>query len=575
MQNQITPEALLATLKHPLCCGDMERGEHLRQTRNFELGFLRGGPPFITAQHVAEWAEKSKDVAQKSWTEWLQAGFAINEQPETLSALVDVHVQLANHFSGTAGNVWDKESGAAAQHILAKLAEETASAGPLSMSDYATLFLDTLRREEIRKPDNAHPRVFVWGTLEARTEQADVTILAGLNEGVWPAFPGADPWLSRGLRKELGLLLPERRIGLSAHDFQQASVRGELVLSRTKRLGEEPAVPSRWLLRLTNLLAGLGPAGRNAIKDMQARGADWCALADALTQPETPIKPAERPAPKPPAAARPDRLSVTQIKTLVRDPYAIYAKKVLGLTPLDPLGREPDALTRGIALHDMLEAFIAQTRDALPPGKATLFLDIAADVLAREAPWPAARQFWMARIARVAPLFLRSEEMRRKEGQVLALETKGALPLPDVNFTLTGKADRLDRNAAGELLIYDYKGGKPPTEPDRKRGDRQLELEALIARSAGFEDLSDTEIAALEYIGFDAEHTAGKIAVSQQSLDDAWAELQELIAYYMHSDNGFTARDKPEALAYDGEYDQLSRFGEWRDSDDPVAEILT
>jgi ATP-dependent helicase/nuclease subunit B len=61
---------------------------------------------------------------------------------------------------------------------------------------------------------------------------------------------------------------------------------------------------------------------------MRARG-NLAGLAAAFDTPPGDTPPEKRPSPRPPVAARPRSLSVTEIKTLIRDPYAIYARHVL------------------------------------------------------------------------------------------------------------------------------------------------------------------------------------------------------------------------------------------------------
>ena len=262
--------------------------------------------------------------------------------------------------------LWAKGAGAAALALIEALAAEADAGGIVGPQEYRALFQSLIAAREV--PEEAvvaHPGLAIWGTLEARVQAADRLILGGLDEGVWPRLPGADPWLDRALRRQLGLPSPEAQVGLAAHDFQQAAGAREVVLTRAIRDAEAPTVASRWLLRLENLLAGLPPEGPEALAAARARGARWLALADRVAAPEASVPPARRPAPRPPAAARPARLSVSDVDRLVRDPYAVYARKVLGLRPLDPPGRKADPLTRGNAIHAALDAFVERTLGGL------------------------------------------------------------------------------------------------------------------------------------------------------------------------------------------------------------------
>jgi ATP-dependent helicase/nuclease subunit B len=362
-------------------------------------------------------------------------------------------------------------------------------------------------------------------------------------------------------------------IGLSAHDFQQAAGAARVVLSRATRDAEAPTVPSRWLLRLQNLMAGLGPEGAAALAAAKSRGAVWLAQAALLDRPAATVQPAPRPSPRPPAAARPTRLSVTQVETLVRDPYAIYARHVLRLKPLDPPGRQPDALARGTALHAVMEAFGAATDAGLPPDPAALFRAIARDALEAEVPWPAARALWFARIDRAAGWLAATEAERRARAAPRARETAGSLALgtTPLGFTLTAKADRIDATADGAYALYDYKSGGLPTEKAAAAFHLQLPLEAAIAAAGGFSGLPPGPAFHMELIGLGA---GGNALTIDADPDETLARLIRLIALYQ-TGAGFTARLRPQRLIYESPYDHLSRYGEWSDEDRPVPEDLS
>ncbi|KKK48239.1 hypothetical protein LCGC14_3147140, partial [marine sediment metagenome] len=264
--------------------------------------------------------------------------------------------------------------------------------------------------------------------------------------------------------QEAGRLLPDRRIGLSAHDFQQAVAAPEVILTRATRDAEAETVVSRWLNRLMNLLGGLpDQGGTEALAAMRRRGAAWLGLAAASDADVVITPPARRPAPRPPVEMRPSQLSVTEIQKLIRDPYSVYAGRILKLRRLDPLRQEPDAPLRGTILHDIFETFIGLGLPPDDPNARSRLMEVADAVLGRQVPWPTARRMWRARIDRVADWFIAGELVRQAEARPLKLEGKGRYLLPGTGFTLTGKADRIDQRSDGRLLIYDYKTGAPPT----------------------------------------------------------------------------------------------------------------
>jgi ATP-dependent helicase/nuclease subunit B len=573
---RLSAETLLALLKHPLTASAPgARGPHLRLTRTLETGPLAGAPPLVDWPALAAWAATRDGAAP--WLGWIRAALAspLPPEPAPLAALVAAHRAAAEALAAgpdadPAHGLWQKAAGEAASVLLAEIADADADAGPLAPADYRALLGGLFAARQV--PEEAvltHPGIAIWGTLEARIQTARRVVLAGLNEGTWPAPAAPDPWLSRPLRCSLGLASPETLIGLSAHDFAQAAAAEEVVLSRATRDAEAPTVPSRWLLRLENLLGGMGAPGRAALGAARARGSAWLDLARGLGA-AAPAPPACRPAPIPPPEARPRRLSVSDVETLVRDPYAVYARRVLRLRRLDPPGREADALARGTALHAVLEAFVEATPDVLPEDAGRIFAECAARVLAG-VPRPAVRAIWAARLARVAPWLLATEADRRTRARPLAREVPGRLVLGRPDVTLSARADRIDRTPDGAYAVYDYKSGALPSEKELRAFHLQLPLEAAIARAGGFENLPPAPAAHLELIGLSRGEAR---AIDPAVTDATLARLARLLGHYLDGEAGFAARLRPQRIAFAGDYDHLARLGEWSDGDPAPPEPL-
>ena len=582
----ITPAELIAVLKHPLTHKADDRGNHLRFTRDLELGnldrntpIIRGGPPFIDFGMIHEWAE-IKQTEALSWVSWLREAFdSIAENtPRTMADWIAIHESFMFALSKGAvaqtHSLWTKEDGIQAQKLFENLASEAQGKSLWTASDYASLLHSVLQNGEVRDAVKPHPNIAIWGTLEARVQGADLVILGGLNEGIWPQKPSPDPWLNRSMRKQLGLLLPERNIGLSAHDFQQAFGQNKIVLSRAIRDGEAPTVSSRWLTRLNNLLTGLGPVGETAIQDMTARGGRWLQLARSLDRPTGLLEKATRPAPVPPATAHPRKLSVTRIKTLVRNPYEIYAQSVLGLRALKPYGLEPDALSRGIVLHTILETFNQSTHFEDGEYSVEHFLDIATGILERDVPWQSARRLWFGRLKKIAPWLVDAEFERAQLGNIAAQEIKGARQATEFDFTLTAKADRLDLDLKGQLMIYDYKSGDPPGPKEIHHFDKQLQLEAAIAAAGGFAKMAPLNVSVLQYISLKGPDVSRNVPVADTLADDTWAELIQLLKCHFENGIGYGARLKMQKDKYGSDYDHLSRFGEWEETDMPETRAV-
>lgn len=606
------PAALLGLLKHPLMAAGAGRAAHLTAARRFELGVLRRFPalPDLAACRAALAARAAADAeglsliddgedeapappvppdraAEDAVDAVLARLAALGEGDDrSLADRTAAHLAAAEAFAGP--DLWAKAAGEAARAAADSFRAAADAYGPCPAAAYPALFAAALAgaeaREEAFRPD---PRVMIWGPLEARMQGADLLILGGLAEGVWPAAPDPGPWLGREMRARVGLPALETRLGLAAHDVLQAACAPRAILTRALRSGEAPAAPSRWLARLTTLLEGVAPAALAAMRD---RGARFTALAAALERAEAARAaeaPARRPHPRPPVAARPTELWATQVQTLIRDPYAVYARHVLGLRPLDPVGRGLDARDRGMALHEALARFVRATlgwSPDRPPEEWAAALSEAGEAAwaARAAP-PALRRLWRARLSRLAPAFLGEEIARRSLGRPL-VELEGERRLGAPAFRLRARADRIDLRDRGAMAIYDYKSGRAPSAKQIRQFDKQMPLEAAIALGgfwredrpgAADRDLAATAVAALAYIplgGPEGGRAAPLEGEPAALAAEAWEGLGRLIASYADARRPYPSRSRPMMLKDEQPYDHLARHGEWEDGEDADAE---
>lgn len=581
---RLTSDALLVILKHPFTFSGGNRGLHLLLTRALELRLRAKGPAFPTAQTLRDWAAKRQEPGASDWAAALITALEGVEDatPLPLADHIARHRARAEALSrgsgiGT-GELWEKDAGAVALALMEDMAAEAAHGGTLTVADYRDLFDALVNKGEVRSDTQPHPRIRIWGPREAREAGSELVILGGLNDGSWPRLPDPDPWLNRQMRKAAGLLLPERQIGLSAHDYQQAIAAPEVILTHATRDAEAETVPSRWLNRLTNLMAGLPERnGPQALAAMQARGRHWLDMAAALDLPapemlsDPRLHLAPRPSPRPPVADRPKLLPVTRIARLIRDPYAVYARDILRLKPLDPLRAEADARLRGQILHLILERFVGERPEGetRPAARARL-IDTARQVLAEEVPWPAARLLWLARMDRAADFFLSTDA----EGgtPVLLEKMSHRLKLDPHDFELEGKPDRIDRLPDGRLAVIDYKTGEPPTQAMQKNFDKQLLLIAAMIHHGAFPDLKGSEVARITYVGLGTNPKKVETEISEEVIGKVWEGLHRLIGSYSRRGKGYTARRALFSAREGGDYDHLSRFGEWDLTDTPTPE---
>lgn len=578
---KLTAEALLSILKHPLVHSADGRNAHLLRTRRLELYIRRSGMPFPSGPALQEWASKEQnDDGVMLWAHWLVSTLCPLEHTgvSSLSAHVSQHVRTTEQICAGPGNngsggLWDENAGRAAKATLDELVEEAPHAGDMSATDYTSLFRTILGKGEVRNPDLPHPRILIWGTLEARVLSADVVILAGLNDGVWPQAPKPDAWLNRRMRHDAGLLLPERQIGLSAHDFQMAMGAKEIWISRAIRNSEAETVPSRWVNRLFNLLGGLkaqnGPA---LISSMARRGDHWLALAATLDEPTQRFPAATRPSPRPPVEHRPKGLAVTRLETLVRDPYAIYAQYILGLRELSPVAQTPNAPLRGSVIHTVFERFIKEWRDEPAADSFDRLMTTAEEVFASEVPWPTAQRLWLSKLRRIAHQFIADETKRRAIAKPQFFEKTGSKQLNGIDFEIKGTVDRIDVAADGAIYLYDYKTGKPPSDDVQKNFNRQLLLEAAMVENGAFKDLGRGNVRDAVYIGLGSSPENKRAPLDALPAQVVWDQLHERVRAFSDREQGYTSRRAMQKMSYAYGFDHLARYGEWDQADEADPE---
>ena len=579
----LAPVPLLAALKHPLAAGGMAPGRFRRQVRALETLLLRGprpAPGFAGMRVVA--AGRDDAVPLAPWLATLSDmaadfGALLAGPPQPLPVLVAAHARFAERLAATddgPGTVrlWAGEAGEALAAFVAELVETGDVLGAVDGRRYAALFDELIAGRVVRPRFGTHPRLAILGPLEARLQHYDVMILGGLNEGTWPAEPAADPWLSRPMRADFGLPAPERRIGQSAHDFAQALGADTVFLTRALRVEGAPTVPSRWLTRLEYLTGG--PKSDSPLSGRTAARAPWLAWHRAIDAPaaaDRTLREPARPAPTPPVEARPSRLSVTQIETWMRDPYAIYARHILNVAALEPLDAAPDAADYGSLIHDVLDAFVRDhDRGPLPPDALDRLIARGEAAFAGLRARPAIFAFWWPRFTRVAQWFVACEDARRATLERAVAEVRGALTIDAAGrpFTVHARADRVDRLADGAIAIVDYKTGAPPSKKEVEAGFApQLPLEAAIARNGGFEGVAAAEVASLEYWRLNGGEPAGRVSSAGDDpatlADQALAGLARLAARFADPATGYESRPRPDKAPKYSDYEHLARVLEW------------
>ncbi len=591
---------LLSLAKHPLAAFGVPHQACRRAARALELGALRGRRIAGGLAGLAAAVRKAQAEAgdPKAHTPgWRKRLFAEDwDRAAALAAAMSaVLVPLAGAFIGDAevsaaaasgllraaltaaaaeeatdAAVWESRSGVALDALLQGLSAENEAGRLMLGPGHAPLFLAELMRDAVVSKPAANHRVQIWGTLEARLQSVDLAILAGLDEGVWPPTMRTDPWLSRAMRAEVGLPPPERRLGLAAHDFIQAMSSRRVIVTRAEKRGGAPTVESRWLQRIAAL------AGPAAMAAMREAGAYYVALARAIDAPAAARpQPVKQPEPKPPLGVRPAHLSITEIETLIRDPYAVYAKHVLRLQPIDPLGAPTDARIKGILVHDALGRFIGEWTGAFDAGAEKRLVAIMLDVLKEIEDSPDVLAVWTHRFRAIADWIVHVFEAARVGVEQRHAEIDGRLVVPNSGppFVLTGRADRVDLLTGNGVAIYDFKTGTPQSKRSAYAGlTPQMTLEALMARQGAFAGIpagrSVRELAwlAVNKCGLTEPYVSAvkRGETADEAADQAFVMLCGLIEAYADADRGYRSHARPLLQsARSGPFDHLARVREW------------
>ncbi|MES2194433.1 MAG: double-strand break repair protein AddB [Pseudomonadota bacterium] len=608
--NGLEPPTLLALIKHPLCRLGGAPAAFRDAIEVLELALLRGTRPQAGSSGLARDSARFREELgklRKRETSSLhraepRAGLS-DEQLDRAGQLIgllrkalqpleslgsskpydfaelakrhrDVLMALSCDPQGIA-IAFEGAQGSALSAAFDDLLKTEAPSGLMvELGDYPDVFQTAFADRIVRRAESARAQLHIYGQLEARLTQSDRVILGGLVEGVWPPQPRIDPWLSRPMRHELGLDLPERRIGLSAHDFAQLLGADDVILSHAAKVGGAPAVASRFLHRLEAV------AGEERWSAAVAAGEKYVEYADRLDSPDK-VEPIKQPAPTPPRAVRPLKLSVTAIEDWLRDPYTIYAKYILRLAPLDPVDMPLSAADRGSAIHDALGEFTQVYATALPPDPVRALRDIGEKYFAPLMERPEARALWWPRFQRIAGWFANWEIGRRGDISAIEAEIRGEIPIPLDNariFYLSARADRIERRQDGSFAILDYKTGQPPTGKQVRMGlSPQLTLEAAILREGGFDGIAaGASVSELGYVRLSGNNPPGeakplelKINKSDQSqppdaaADEARNKLENLIRAFENEAQPYTSLNLSMWSNRYGSYDDLARIKEW------------
>jgi ATP-dependent helicase/nuclease subunit B len=604
--DDLRPVRLLALLAHPLVRLGLSRATVEHAASVLEIGVLRGPAPALGIEGMrAALASRRtesdhrtprprKRLTEADWDladellQRLDVAFdtftpaAHGEGRLDLMSLVEDHRRAVELLWAGPDDDAEEQDDDSSKEALAALFDDLehsdirAEEGhPLQgrFVDYPTFFTTLAKQRSLSpSPHATHCRLKILGLLEARLLSVDRVVLGGLDEGTWPPRTVTDAFLNRPMRSRVGLMPPERRIGQTAHDFVQALGTHEVMITRAHKRDGSPMVPSRFLQRLKAF------TGKEVWERMTKAGEYYRRLARTLDTPE-PAPPLARPRPKPDPTLFPRALSVTEIETLVRDPYSIFARHILKLDALDAIAVTPSAAERGTIIHDVLGQFAEKYPKTIPAHALEELLALGTDAFAdiTEA-YPELYAEWWPRFTRLATEFVVWEQARRPSLVEVYAERSGRLsiPLPDGTiFNLRARADRIEHRRDGGFTIVDFKTGQPPGVREVYAGfSPQLTLEAMMLMRGAFKGLPMAkETPDLIYIhttggrepikpreikpGRDEERSVPEI------VEEHRRRFEGMIARYAKGEAAYLSRPFPKYARRFSEYDHLARVKEW------------
>lgn len=577
--SDFAPLPLLALLKHKFCILNLETPARETGIQNIDLA-LRGLKPAKGLEGLRRHIQNHENLSDAAKDSALNVVHALSTAFEplqstqntsferTLKAHLNVCENCAQSLESPEKSLlWSGAEGQAAALFFSNLLtiEDLKLFDDIPLkTHYEELFLHLIKHIPVRPAFGTHPRVQILGQLEARLMDADLVILGGLNEGLWPPDSGADPWMSRPMRQSFGLPSLERSIGLAAHDFVQAFCNPQIVITRSEKIGNAISIPARWLQRLNAVMEAAKL--QNLLTLNPAAPLAWARTLDYRHA--TPRAP--RPAPCPPLDKRPKRLSVTRIETWIKDPYAIYARSILKLEKLKNIEHPMDNAAHGDLLHKILETFMTQYPHDLPLDMSSTLRAIANQALLRYDQDESLWQFWWPKFNRIATWLETHETEWRKNAVNIGNEVRGEMPIKTAlgTFTLSGYADRIDRHDCGGGAIIDYKSGGNFSFSAMKSGDLpQLPLEALILSTGGFSALGALKPRSLQYWILNGRGEGGQCKNLEDDIDEILETtdngLRALIEAYENPAMPYLSLPRPDKIPRFNDYEHLARVQEW------------
>ena len=507
------------------------------------------------------WRQEQNDEEAKVFLDDIYQKLAdfraiLSEKTQSLKQILITHITTAEKISSS---LWQNDDGAAGSLFLSDWMEKAEILEEINPSDYLNFFEAMMTGQTIHPKQTSHPRIKILGPMEARLNHYDEIILGGFNEGIWPITPDADPWMSRPMKKNFGFELPEKQIGVLGLDFANLLGAKTVYITRADNQDGSPTVKSRWLMRLETVLQALG-ISKDLIQEK-----DCLHWAEELNKPST-IKPIDSPAPTPPVSLRPRKLSASAVEKLIRDPYSVFAKYILKLTPLDELDQEESAIDFGNLVHQILEDFGRLYPEKYPENAESILLEMGHIAFSKSSFSAEKQAFWQPKFNKIISWIVAYEKQYRQNIKHIHTEIWGNYIIdnaPAGPFEIYAKADRVDETSDGQINIIDYKTGRGRKKKEVKAGYApQLPIEGIIAANGGFDHVKAAPVNDLMYWRLGNE-TITINAKEDNVLDHVKENIIRLINSFDFESTPYLCNPNPKHASDYSDYEHLARVKEW------------
>lgn len=555
--NDFSSVDFLSLLKHPLFAYGCSYGEVRKQVRDYEKNVLRADSPQEESDFILQVKSCFESFAD-----------VLKQKNTPLSSFLEKHIRLAELLASSVEKngvdvLWKGDDGEAAASFIADVYHSASILNNISGEDYVGIFNALLSGVTIRPKYGTHPRLKILGPIEARLNSFDVMIVGEVNENLWPKNVDADPWMSRPMKKSFGIPLPEKAVGVLAHDFSCLIAGKQVYLTRAERVQGTPMVKSRWWMRLETVLKAL----KFDIENIEVcKYQKWAEFIDQATK----FSPIKSPAPLPPVSARPRELSASAVENLMRDPYIIFAKHILGLKKLNDLDKELNLADYGNIIHAILEEFNNKYSQSFPDNAKEELLKIGQTYFEEHKIAMETRAFWWPKFEQTIDWLIEIENLYRKNVVHVYNEIKGefVFSAPEGNFKITAKADRIDLTVDGKINVIDYKTGQIRSKNEMIKGYApQLPIEGIIATQGGFPNFSSKEVAAFIYWQLGKKSLCVDTDVDA-ILQNTFERIHKLIAIFDLPTTPYICQPNPKYAPKYSDYLHLARVAEWSVCDD-------